>query len=688
MSNIDGDDTSDKLIGITTWRSVTETIGHYDERTLPELHDDLKTTQAETKSELPMWEFGKYKGPRCNENLVSIFGIELDIDNGKLTVEGIVSRFLRAGIECIIHTTPSHRPDKPRVRVLLPTSAELPPTERYKLVSWANGILDGNVADESFSHSRAFYYGHLIEDPDFFSDLIRGQYIDTRVDLAKNARGKSGTTGEQKTNGEWREHVDINEMLRRFCSGEAFHPSLVSMIGSFVSRSHTRDEILGYFRPLYLAALNSNPRYVDRWPEIIRIVDWCLAQEAKKEAPPPPNPDIVTPSPWIYRDPSLIKPRPWLLGTWILRGYATVLGSTGGVGKTSLAIACALAEITGRRDITEQHVFLKGNVWYITLEDDRDEIDRRIAASMIAHGVSPMDVAGKLFVNDTSKKKLILAYLNAKQEFRVGVDVASVIDGIRKNNILLTIIDPLIKSHRSMENSNEHMDGLITILNGISRDTDSAVMIPAHFRKSGTGDNGANRDAVRGGSALIDGARIARNITPMSGPEAETLGVKAEEACQFISVADAKSNFSQAQSKIWFHLRSIQLNNTAIDPAYPSGDHVQAAVPWKPGGVFSGMDVSHLRRIFDRIDAGPGNGWRYNPNKQNKYWGGKAIIEEGDRTEVQAKSILKQWLDTGVLTTEVYTTPMRNKAQGLEIDKDKVSEILGSPSSIHEKMDE
>ena len=53
-----------------------------------------------------------------------------------------------------------------------------------------------------------------------------------------------------------------------------------------------------------------------------------------------------------------------------MRGYATLVGSSGGVGKTAFAIALALSFITGRRDILGQHVFQTGNVWFLTLEDD------------------------------------------------------------------------------------------------------------------------------------------------------------------------------------------------------------------------------------------------------------------------------------------------------------------------------
>jgi hypothetical protein len=113
--------------------------------------------------------------------------------------------------------------------------------------------------------------------------------------------------------------------------------------------------------------------------------------------PPKDKSEPFVPSPWIYRDPTTIQPRKWLLGATLLRGYATVLASMGGVGKTALAITFALALITGRHNIAGQHVFQRGKVWIITLEDDREELERRIAAAMLAHGVKPHEIEGSLF---------------------------------------------------------------------------------------------------------------------------------------------------------------------------------------------------------------------------------------------------------------------------------------------------
>jgi hypothetical protein len=229
------------------------------------------------------------------------------------------------------------------------------------------------------------------------------------------------------------------------------------------------------------------------------------------------------PKPWVYRDPKTIPPREWLVGNVLLRGYATVLGASGGVGKTAYAIALVLAFITGRSDIIGEHVFTTGNAWLVTLEDDRVELERRVATAMIAHGIKPGEIAGRLFINSADERPLLLAKTDETGTFVVCEDAQALADGIRTMRIGVTIIDPLVKSHAVIENSNEHMDRLIGMANDTARITNSSVALAAHFRKGG-GDDGA-RDAIRGGGALIDGARIARTLTPLTPEEATALKV-------------------------------------------------------------------------------------------------------------------------------------------------------------------
>lgn len=381
------------------------------------------------------------------------------------------------------------------------------------------------------------------------------------------------------------------------------------------------------------------------------------------------------PEPWIYRDPATIQPRKWLLGTTLLRGYATVLGSMGGVGKTALAICFALALITGRHNIAGQHVFQRGKVWFITLEDDREELERRIAAAMIAHEIKPDEVEGKLFINDSaSDRPLLLARADENGSFVVCPDAERITTSIRDNGILLTVIDPLVKAHRAIENNNDHQDRLIGLANDIARQTNSAIMLPCHFRKGG--GEGGSRDAIRGGGAFIDGARITRTIIQMDSGATKAFNIKPEDAFRYIRLQDAKSNMVPRQLAAWFQLVSIPLGNSAVDPSYPAGDNVQAAKSWPPPSPFDGISYITLRDIFDRLQSEPEPGWFYSMTAQAKFKATDVIIELAGKSRVQATSILKQWMDNNVMISIAYRTPSGNNGSRIVLNEAKVAEIL------------
>jgi hypothetical protein len=113
--------------------------------------------------------------------------------------------------------------------------------------------------------------------------------------------------------------------------------------------------------------------------------------------------------PWLWVDPATLRPDEWLIGRHLVRGQMTVLASPGGAGKTTLAIAMALAFITGREDILGEPVYQTGSAWIITLEDSRDALLMRIAAAMMEYSIKREDILGRLFVNCGRKRRLLVA---------------------------------------------------------------------------------------------------------------------------------------------------------------------------------------------------------------------------------------------------------------------------------------
>ena len=142
---------------------------HGEEMTLAELHDLIGNTVAPAKDRLPLLKlarFGTARSPagslRHDANVIAVSGCEGDYDGGEMPLDEARERLEAVGIACVCYTSPSHTLTKPRWRVLLPFSRELPPGRRSKMVDRVNGVLGGVLSRESWSLSQAFYYGRVI----------------------------------------------------------------------------------------------------------------------------------------------------------------------------------------------------------------------------------------------------------------------------------------------------------------------------------------------------------------------------------------------------------------------------------------------------------------------------------------------------------------------------------------------
>jgi len=186
------------------------------EWTLPDLAEEILIEGAPTREALPWLKlatFGevrskKGKSLRTNENVLAISGVELDYDAGRLTFDEGVARMQAAGLRALIYTTPSYQKGvREKWRVLCPTSELLPPGERTKLVATLKGVIGGGIDDASFTLSQSFYYGRVNGNPDHRVEVVEGDFIDLRPDLAAGAigpdpKGKSnGTVKQAELNG-------------------------------------------------------------------------------------------------------------------------------------------------------------------------------------------------------------------------------------------------------------------------------------------------------------------------------------------------------------------------------------------------------------------------------------------------------------------------------------------------------
>jgi len=217
-------------------------------------------------------------------------------------------------------------------------------------------------------------------------------------------------------------------------------------------------------------------------------------------------------------------------------------------------------------------------VLFLTFEDGRTELMRRVLAAMLHHSVSALEVHDWLLFANVSGHRLIET--NGRGNRVPGTLEGWLRQRIKQLGVELVILDPFIKTHGVEENDNTGIDSVCVLLARLAIELDIAVDYLHHVRK-GPPDPG-NADTGRGASAAKDTARLVYTLNGMTEEEAQLFNLKNETLRRSLVRQDsAKLNIAPpAVDTVWFRLVGVPLNNGT--PAYPHGDVVQTVERWSP----------------------------------------------------------------------------------------------------------
>ena len=110
-------------------------------------------------------------------------GIEGDYDAGEISPLEAADRLRASSIAALVYTTPSHTPEVPKWRILVPLARPVAPSERATLCARLNGALGGILAPESFTPSQTYYFGSVPGHPVELI-LVDGQPVDRVAGVA------------------------------------------------------------------------------------------------------------------------------------------------------------------------------------------------------------------------------------------------------------------------------------------------------------------------------------------------------------------------------------------------------------------------------------------------------------------------------------------------------------------------
>lgn len=366
-------------------------------------------------------------------------------------------------------------------------------------------------------------------------------------------------------------------------------------------------------------------------------------------------------------DPGPIPPRQWLLGNQFCRGFISSIVAAGGAGKTALRLLQFISLATGRA-LSGQTVFRRCRVLLISLEDDRDELQRRIKAVLDRYRIDRGELRGWLFC--ASPKLVKLAMMNGKTRV-TGPLEQYLRDAIERRKPDLISLDPFIKTHSLEENDLGDMDFVCDLLARMAVEFNVAVDSPHHVHK-GIVEPG-NADAGRGSSGIRDAGRLVYTLASMSEEDAKNFNIAANDRFAYVRLDPAKVNIAaRATGATWFKIEGEPIDNGT--PDYPNGDTIQVVIPWRPPETWAGLDDVKLNQILTAIDAGDGNGNFYTDTNSRTDRAAWEVIQRfaPEKSKAQCREIIRAWVRNGVLEDFPYTNPRtRQEVKGFKVINSK-----------------
>jgi hypothetical protein len=359
-----------------------------------------------------------------------------------------------------------------------------------------------------------------------------------------------------------------------------------------------------------------------------------------------------------------------LYGNHLIRKFGSATIAAGGVGKTKLIIAEALAMVTGRALLGIRPDECS-KVWLWNGEDPLDEIERNIAAACIRFNITPMQIDGGLFIDSGRDSEIVIAHQTRDGAKVAAPMVEALLRTIIDNKIDVVMIDPFISSHRVTENDNNSIDVVAKTWTKIADTTNTAIDLVHHSRKTGSAD--VTVEDGRGAVALLNAVRAARTLNIMSQEEADKSGAAGHRRSYF-KVEDGKANlFPPSEAAEWYHLESVALGNGP--PNMPAdlagGDKIGVVTPWKWPNHLDGVTGNDFDKVATVIRGGK---WR--EDVQAKAWVGYAlakalglnIMDKADKAKV--RGLLKAWLGVGSLIVVEGEDDKRNVRKFVEVKDD------------------
>ncbi|WP_287981065.1 AAA family ATPase [Acidiphilium sp.] len=516
-------------IALTFFHSVTGTTAEQVTMSMAQLVERLCGTEAESKHDLPLisgCRFGDLKtgkgSLRHDGNVLGISTIVADYDAGKMSIEDASDHIAAAGIGALIYATARHTPDSPRWRVVCPL-ADMQPRYRHKgLVDRLNAVLNGALAQESWTVSQPYFFGFVSGKPKEWL-AVQGGFLDQRPDLDGEGTESPSVTSTVDKSPEELKAFDP-ESLHRLVMQTGEHAmrepqwssTLRALKGAFADRPDLGFDAASHVSAQWADGVTSPEELAEKWdaqsPRSVgetEVIAYCRergaspdavgryvaaaglgrAQQAFTAEPRPIDSPTSPPASRKRFEISRITPldhsirQRELIAGWFGLGEFLRLNGSPGCGKTTLAVDWA-AHIAGGLP-WRGHAVEQGAVLVIELEGAAN-LQTRVEATCTELGLKQTEIP--LFMTADSVS------LAVESEWRPLLD--AITDTDFGSPLQLVVIDTQARASAGAdENSASDTALIVRAIDEIRAKTKAAVLLLHHL------PHGADR--ARGSTAFL-----------------------------------------------------------------------------------------------------------------------------------------------------------------------------------------
>jgi hypothetical protein len=307
-------------------------------------------------------------------------------------------------------------------------------------------------------------------------------------------------------------------------------------------------------------------------------------------------------------------------------GKVGLLASAGGAGKTMLLMQLAISVATGLPWLGNGAstsgwrvpIGARGRTLLLLGEEDEEEAHRRLYNAALALGLDEAQrevAAARVCVVPLAGEPCALTYsadrrtdvTEAFGALRARLEAEAGADGWR-----LVVVDPLARfADAEAEIDNAAATRFVQAVESLARVNGKGpdgedrpgptVLVAHHTSKAARREGDASGNAVRGASALIDGARWCATLESVSPTGEEDPGFEGAR------LALVKSNYSASAPALWLRRRErgylAQMTEGEHEKFATAKKRSDKAGPARKGGAANGNPATHYRDPDDRAGA-------------------------------------------------------------------------------------